>query len=206
PVGGGTRIVVYGLAHASSGVPEAWAAGVHPGVHRLADLGAGTADTLAGRMLAGRQAGDVVVASIHWGDNWGYRVPREQRAFAHRLIDSGSVDIVHGHSSQHPRGIARYRGKTILYGCGDFLNDYEGIGGHEAFRPWLSLMLFIAVDPGTGLTESLTMVPLAMRRLRLVRAALGREAPAGLGISSDSTRLARRPSMVNRDAERCSAP
>lgn len=26
---------------------------------------------------------------VHWGSNWGYSVPGEQRAFAHALIDQG---------------------------------------------------------------------------------------------------------------------
>jgi poly-gamma-glutamate capsule biosynthesis protein CapA/YwtB (metallophosphatase superfamily) len=45
-----------------------------------------------------RRRGDIVVASIHWGDNWGYEIePREQR-FARQLIEHAGVDIVHGHS------------------------------------------------------------------------------------------------------------
>jgi poly-gamma-glutamate capsule biosynthesis protein CapA/YwtB (metallophosphatase superfamily) len=30
--------------------------------------------------------------------------------------------------------IEGYRDRLILYGCGDFLNDYEGIKGYEEFR------------------------------------------------------------------------
>ncbi len=45
-------------------------------------------------------------------------------------MDEAAVDIVHGHSSHHPKGIEAYKGKPILYGCGDFLSDYEGIGAH----------------------------------------------------------------------------
>ena len=30
-------------------------------------------------------------------------------------------------------GFEVYRDKLILYGCGDFLNDYEGIGGYQPF-------------------------------------------------------------------------
>jgi hypothetical protein len=33
-----------------------------------------------------------------------------------------------------------YRDKPILYGCGDFLNDYAGISGQEAYRGDLALM------------------------------------------------------------------
>ena len=75
-----------------------------------------------------------MVASVHWGSNWGYDIPREQTVFAHRLIDEAGVDIIHGHSSHHVRAIEVYKDRLILYGCGDFLNDYEGISGYEEFR------------------------------------------------------------------------
>jgi hypothetical protein len=76
---------------------------------------------LADHVQARKQAGDIVVASLHWGGNWGYGVLSEQRQFAQRLIAEAGVDIVHGHSSHHPKGIEVFRGKLILYGCGDFL-------------------------------------------------------------------------------------
>src|SRR5690606_24185118 len=109
---------------------------------------------------------DVVVVSVHWGGNWGYAIPPAERAFAHALIDSGSVDVVHGHSSHHAKGIEVYRGKPILYGCGDFLNDYEGISGHERYRGDLSLMYFVTVGRDRQL-ESLDIVVLEMHRFSL---------------------------------------
>ncbi len=54
---------------------------------------------------------------------------------------------MHGHSSPHPKGIELHGGVLVLYGCGDFLNDYEGIGGNAAFRGDLSLMFFVTLDP-----------------------------------------------------------
>ncbi|WP_292616702.1 CapA family protein, partial [Mesorhizobium sp.] len=53
-------------------------------------------------MQAIKQPGDLAVASIHWGGNWGYQVPAEERALAHALIDVAGFDVVHGHSSHHP--------------------------------------------------------------------------------------------------------
>jgi hypothetical protein len=79
--------------------------------------------------------------SIYWGSNWGYRVDADQVRFARRPIDGG-VDVVHGHSSHHPRSIEVYRGKLILYGCGDCIDDYEGITGHQAYRDDLLLLYF----------------------------------------------------------------
>ena len=66
--------------------------------------------------------------------------------FAHRLIEAG-VDVVYGHSSHHPRLIEVYRGRLILYGCGDLVNDYEGIQPYRAFRDELRLLYFVSVDP-----------------------------------------------------------
>ena len=78
-----------------------------------------------------KQAGDLLLVSIHRGGNWGYEVPKAHKSFAHRLIDEARVDVVHGHWSHHVRPIEVHRGKLILYGCGDFINDYEGIGGRK---------------------------------------------------------------------------
>lgn len=107
-----------------------------------------------------------MVISIHWGGNWGYDVPREHQAFAHRVLDSGAVDLIHGHSSHHPMGIEVYRGRLILYGAGDFLNDYEGIGGREDFRGDLTLMYFPELD-ANGSLRRLRMTPMRIRRFRL---------------------------------------
>ncbi|HZL96763.1 MAG TPA: CapA family protein [Vicinamibacterales bacterium] len=106
------------------------------------------------------------------GDRTGAtRSPREQRDFARALIDSG-VDIVHGHSSHHAKGIEVYRQRLVLCGCGDFLNDYEGIGGYETCRGDLSLMYFVDVDAVSGIV-TLHMVPLRMRRFSLQPASRG---------------------------------
>jgi poly-gamma-glutamate synthesis protein (capsule biosynthesis protein) len=124
---------------------------------------------VAARATAGKGPGDVAVVSLHWGDNWGYDVPSEQVAFAHLLVDAG-VDIVHGHSSHHVRPIEIYHGRLILYGCGDFIDDYEGITEHESYRSDLSLMFFPSVDTATGRLVALAITPMQVRRLRLTRA------------------------------------
>jgi poly-gamma-glutamate synthesis protein (capsule biosynthesis protein) len=136
----------------------------------LPDFSERTADRIAERAGEVKRAGDVVVLSIHWGGNWGYEILREHRAFAHRLMDSGGVDILHGHSSHHPKGIEIYRGKPIFYGCGDLLNDYEGISGYEEFRGHLALMYFVTVDRSTGSLLRLEMMPFEIKRFQLQRA------------------------------------
>jgi poly-gamma-glutamate synthesis protein (capsule biosynthesis protein) len=80
------RVLVFGFGSPTSGVPIDWSAGEgRPGVQVLPDLSAQTASRVADRIHAQRRPGDLVVASIHWGGNWGYEIPRAQREFAHRL-------------------------------------------------------------------------------------------------------------------------
>jgi len=88
----------------------------------------------------------------------------------HELIDNAGVSIVHGHSSHHPIAIEVYRNRLILYGCGDFLNDYEGISGYDEFLDDLTLMYFASVDLTSGNLLELDMMPLQMQRFQLVYA------------------------------------
>jgi poly-gamma-glutamate synthesis protein (capsule biosynthesis protein) len=108
-----------------------------------------------------------VVISIHWGGNWGYTIGRDQQEFAHRLIEAAGVDVIHGHSSHHVKGIEVYLGKLILYSCGDFLDDYEGISGFEDFRAYLGLMYFAAIDPVSGDLTAVKLTPTRVRNFKV---------------------------------------
>ena len=164
-------VLVGSLAMKSAGVPESWAARHdRPGVWLIRDPSLrDAADEVAAAVLAHKRDGDVAIVSVHWGSNWGYGIAPSETAFAHRLIDAG-IDIIHGHSSHHPRPIEIYRGKPILYGCGDVIDDYEGIAGHESFRGDLRLLYLISTDPDSGELISLRMIPLRVRRMQLERA------------------------------------
>ncbi|HEY7362112.1 MAG TPA: CapA family protein [Streptosporangiaceae bacterium] len=167
---GRARVSVVSCGTGSSGIPPQWAAGpARAGVDLLPRLSRHAADQVAARVQAGGEPGGLTVVSLHWGSNWGYEVGRDQVAFAHRLIDGG-VSLVHGHSSHHPRPIEVYRGRLILYGCGDFIDDYEGIAGHREYRDDLRLMYFASLRRGTGELAGLWMVPMQARRLRLSHA------------------------------------
>lgn len=169
-LGGDSRVLVFSFGLETSGIPAEWAATAdRPGVYRLDDLSASTADDVLDLVRTIKRRGDVAIASIHWGSNWGFDVPPSHVRFAHRLLD-GEVDIVHGHSSHHPRPMEIYNHKLVLYGCGDFLNDYEGIRGYEQFRPHLALMYFPTIDSRTGELVELRMTPMQIQRLQLVHA------------------------------------
>lgn len=169
-VPGGGRVVVLAFGCESAGVPQEWEAGKgRPGVNVLESLSSEAVDRVARQVSAAKRGGDLVVVSIHWGGNWGYDIPSAHRRFAHRIVESAGVDLVHGHSSHHPMGFEVYRDKLILYGCGDFLNDYEGIGGYEEFRSDLTAMYFPTLDAITGNLSRLVLVPMEIRHFRVNR-------------------------------------
>jgi poly-gamma-glutamate synthesis protein (capsule biosynthesis protein) len=161
------RILVFALGAFDAGVPAEWSATVtQPGVSWIGDYSVGAARRTSDLVTRAKQPGDLVVVSLHWGPNWGYAIPDEHHQFAHRLIDAG-VDIVFGHSSHHVKAVEVYRGRLILYGCGDFLNDYEGIQSRAEFRDDLTMMYFPTLDAASGELMELEMVPLQIRKFRL---------------------------------------
>jgi hypothetical protein len=69
-----------------------------------------------------------------------------------------------GFSSHHAKAIEVYRGKLVLYGCGDLINDYEG------FRGDLVMMYLAHIRSPDGALAALEMLPFRIRAFRLERA------------------------------------
>jgi poly-gamma-glutamate capsule biosynthesis protein CapA/YwtB (metallophosphatase superfamily) len=159
------RLLVFAFGSPTSGIPRAWAADEgKAGVNLLYDLSAVSARRVTAAIDDVRRPQDSVVVSVHWGGNWGYAIDSRQREFAHALIDGGAVDAIHGHSSHHAQGIEIHRGKPIIYGCGDFLNDYEGIAGYEWYRGDLALLYAATFAAPGGALEELRILPFEIRR------------------------------------------
>ncbi len=170
-VEGKGRVIVFSFGLETSGIPISWAASEDkPGVNLLKNLSDEIVWVIKEKIVQVEKQGDIVIASIHWGRNWGYEIPPEQKDFAYRLIDNAGVDVVHGHSSHHVKGIEVYKEKPIIYGSGDFINDYEGIRGYEGFRSDLTLMYFVSMDPSTGKLVHMHMTPMQIKNFKANRA------------------------------------
>ena len=164
------RVLVFSFGAVTSGIPRSWAATTDiPGVNLLTQLSEAAALRAAEYIVSIKQPGDLAIVSLHWGSNWGYEIPEEQQRFARTLIDRANVSIIHGHSSHHAKAIEVYHKRLILYGCGDFLNDYEGIRGYEEYRSDLALMYFVDIEATTGDLAAFEIIPLQIRNFRLER-------------------------------------
>ncbi|HZZ78230.1 MAG TPA: CapA family protein [Gemmataceae bacterium] len=169
-VSGKGRVVVFSFGSQTSGIPADWSASdERAGVNLLDDLSQSDIERIQRGVARVKRENDVAIASIHWGANWVYEVPEAQIGFAHRLIDSAGIDLVYGHSSHHVQGIEVYRDRLIIYGCGDFLDDYEGISGFEEFRQDLGAIYFADVEPRSGRLIRLRITPTQVRRMRIMR-------------------------------------
>ena len=169
-VAGNRRVIVFAFASVTSGTPLDWVATKSAaGVNLLTELSDENAAEVVRQVTQVRRPGDIVIVSLHWGPNWGYDVPEEQKRFARKLIDDAGVSVVFGHSSHHAKAIEVHQHRLILYGCGDFLNDYEGIVGYEEYRDDLAPLYAASFDPTSADLIDLEIVPFQIRRFQLIR-------------------------------------
>jgi len=67
-----------------------------------------------------RQRADIVVVSLHWGQEGSRHPAAYQREIAHRTIEAGA-DIVAGHHPHCLQGVELCQGGVIAYSLGNFL-------------------------------------------------------------------------------------
>lgn len=162
------RILIFSMGISSSGIPKDWCATeTKSGVWLLDDLGTETVRHIKKVIESYKRPGDFCIISIHWGGNWVEKIPIQHQTFAHELIDTVGANLIHGHSSHHPIGIELYKNTPILYGCGDLINDYEGITNHKEFNSNLSLMYFLEFDVSNLRFKQLELVPFERKKFKL---------------------------------------
>jgi len=86
---------------------------------------------------------------------------------AHQLIDICGVDLIHGHSSHHVQGIEIYKNKVIIYGCGDFVDDYAV---DDEYRNDLSFLYRLYLDTETHRWKRLELLPTRIKHFQVNRA------------------------------------
>lgn len=65
---------------------------------------------------------DILIVSLHWGDEFIRAPSCSQREYAETIIDTG-VDLILGHHSHVIQGVESYRNGWICYSLGNFISD-----------------------------------------------------------------------------------
>ena len=193
---------------------------------------------LLGRIFEKRRAAEALIGEIQADlDHTAAKVapiPDAKRQRVMRLMGRDSVmtpgdDSFQNEMIRRAGGIAPKLGKPgdivevtldewrafnpqVLYGCGDLIDDYEGIRGHEEYRIELALLYLVTLDRASGELVALEgevreggLDELDARRLRLLVATLCLPA-AGWGHASDPDALRAAARAIERGLDRELAP
>lgn len=69
-----------------------------------------------------KEAADLIIVAVHWGDNGRATPDNNEIEIGHRLIDAGA-DAVLGASAHQLQGVEVYKSKPIIHDAGDLLFD-----------------------------------------------------------------------------------
>lgn len=138
---------------------------IEPGIFYVpVDLSDSRAQRLLELVRDGKEHVDLLIVSAHWGSNWGYAPPKEHVEFAHALVDAGA-GLVFGHSSHVFRGIEFYKERPILYGAGNFVDDYAVDRIERNDQAFIYL-----ADVEDAIPHNLTLYPTMIRNCQARRA------------------------------------
>lgn len=147
----------HGIAYAESRKTALFevADGLKIGVYSVA--GAYNTNGLAQNIKSLKNAGaDIIVACMHWGQEYYYVPNMDQVTIARAAIDAGA-DIVYGHHPHVLQKIEQYKDGVIFYSLGNF-----SFGGNNSPADKDTALLqqeFIRYPDGTLEMGELTIVP-----------------------------------------------
>jgi poly-gamma-glutamate synthesis protein (capsule biosynthesis protein) len=118
--------------------------------------------TLAAELRAAKRGADLLVVSLHWGQEYARTPSAAQRRLAHAAIDAGA-DLILGHHPHVAQPVEVYRGRPIVYSLGNCL--FDNTDGRECTG------LLVLVRLARGRVTVARQVPLRVVDARAVPAA-----------------------------------
>jgi hypothetical protein len=89
------------------------------------------ADRMITEARTARDAGaDIVIVSLHWGNEYSHDLNPQQRDVSAQVMESGVVDLIVGHHAHVVQPIEQVAGRWVIFGLGNFLSGQSGgVGG-----------------------------------------------------------------------------
>jgi len=103
-----------------------------------------------------QQGAEVVVVSLHWGEQYQSAPNRQQRDLGPRLLASPDVDLLIGHHAHVVQPIDRIDGEWLVYGLGNLLSAQP----NAVRRDELLVTVTVTVAGDGTLTTDLRALPL----------------------------------------------
>lgn len=86
----------------------------------------------AQKQISEHNDSDLIIAYLHFGNEYSNSPNEDQVKIAHELIDYGA-DVVLGAHPHVTQGIEMYNGKPIFYSLGNFIFDQSNTATHSAY-------------------------------------------------------------------------
>lgn len=122
---------------------------------------------------AARDAGaDVVVLSMHWGQEYDHTADADQRRWGEELLASPDIDVIFGHHAHVVQSAARHDDQWVVYGMGNQLSGQHVLGDPQR-EGVMARVTFSEDGAGEWSTGALEFIPtwLATGPLRVVNLA-----------------------------------
>lgn len=104
-----------------------------------------------------RAAGaDLVVVSMHWGDEYAHDPNPQQEAWADQILASDAIDVVIGHHAHVVQPVSRVAGRFVVWGLGNQLSNQS----EPDRRDGLLVRLHATTDPeGVWSVDAIDAIP-----------------------------------------------
>lgn len=103
------------------------------------------------QIAAARRRADIVIASIHWGDEFILVPSDRERQIARAMVDAGATLVI-GHHPHVVREVEQYHNAVIAYSLGNFVCDMTW-NDRTRFTAWLQ------VEIENGVISAWSLVP-----------------------------------------------
>ena len=122
------------------------------------------AEGIAADAQAARDAGaDLVVVSMHWGEEYVETPTQDQRRLARELLGAGAVDLIIGTHVHVIQPCETINGRTVFYGLGNLLSNQspDTTGGRlvPATQEGMLARATFTVDPDGTVTSEVDYQP-----------------------------------------------
>jgi hypothetical protein len=113
----GLRVAFLSYTYGTNGV-----AAPHPWSINLIS----TRKIVADARKARRRGADLIIANLHWGDEFVHEPNLQQRDLARYLLRRGIVDVIVGQHAHVVQPIGRIRGRFVVFGEGNLISNQTG--------------------------------------------------------------------------------
>jgi poly-gamma-glutamate capsule biosynthesis protein CapA/YwtB (metallophosphatase superfamily) len=129
---------------------------------------------------ARRRGADIVVVSLHWGEEHHHAPTTYQKDVARRLMTSCTIDLIVGHHAHVIQPIRRVVGHWVAYGLGNSLSGMTAQLFSPSVQDGMVLLVAFVREPRGWRVEKLRYAPTWVQQYRWIVRPVGPSLAAGV--------------------------